>query len=412
MKKIIIFLTALLFASVFGQAQNTDSFSTPLHQLRKGMQLKTNRTSDYLFDSLYFYRDDFENFENPWEIRQAIYQNNTDNLELVNIYDYAYQLKQFAAYEYSTDENLVIETFYDIDPNTGDKVFNTRVTYKYNTNGLLEYSAEEIYFTDVMEWRDNRKYIYTYTADGKIDRIQTQWGIRDWQDLHYEQYYYNSMDNIDYIERIEGGEGSTTVLQKRTYNYNDDNLVSTIVDEQKVGNSWVFLYEITFTYDNDNDIISRETSSGFRYTYEYDKTIDIANVGGPFETYFEDYMPNLIKHPITKSTSYLYQLDEWQASTSITLTYKEYTENIKDYTNKQESLSIYPNPAKEQFFIALDNNEDEAKISIFDGQGHILMQQNINAQMPIDISNLSNGMYLVQTKTKQNTYTNKIVINK
>ncbi len=412
MKKNIIFLAILLFVGLYSQAQNTDSFSAPLHQLRKGMQLKACKTYDYRFDSLYFYRDDFENFETPWETRQVVYKNNTDTLELVNVYDHTHQLKQFVTYEYATNDNLITEIFYDVDPNTGDKIYNTRTTYKYNTNGLLEYSAQELYFTDLMEWQDNQKYIYTYKADGKIDRIQTQWGIRDWVDLHYEQYYYNSMGNIDYIERIEGGEGSTNILQKRTYNYNSNNFVSTIVEEQKVGNSWVFLYDITFTYDNDNDIISRETSSGFKSTYEYDKTIDIADVGGPFETYVEDYIINLIKHPITKSTSYLYQFDEWQASTSITLTYKDHTENIEDYTNEQKSLSIYPNPIQEQFFITLENNVNEAQINIFDNKGKIVMQQNVQPNAPINVSTLSNGTYFVQTKTKQGLYMNKIIINR
>ncbi len=419
MRTKIIFLAALLFIGFKGGAQVEDSFSASLRQLHKGENLmKSNRITPYFFDSLYFYRSDFDNFQTTSEYRNIVYKNSSDTLKRMNVYsniniskDDPYYLSHYATYEYyksNTNNNSFIEeVYYDVSPNN-DEVFSTKTLFEYDESGRLLSSAQERYSLYSQAWEDNTKYVYFYTNDNKLDKLETYWGTpgKSWLYLYCDEYHYNGMGAVDYIDRIQDDKNAKTVLRKRIYNYDAENLLVSIEDE--VNNE--VQYSVDFTYDGDGNVISRETSSGFKFDYEYDKTIDIEDVGGPFEEYFEDYMIDLIKHPITKHIAYEY-IDGWIASTKMTFTYKEITTINVANTSEQGSF-VYPNPVmQKQFHIVLKDNESDAQMRIFDNLGRMVMQENINSNTSIDVSSLSSGVYLVKTKTSKNTYTNKIVIN-
>jgi L-ascorbate metabolism protein UlaG (beta-lactamase superfamily) len=63
-------------------------------------------------------------------------------------------------------------------------------------------------------------------------------------------------------------------------------------------------------------------------------------------------------------------------------------------TEKQKSLSIYPNPAFSQLCFN-SNISTNSKIQIFDLQGRLLIAET-SSSYPIDISNLSKGTYILQ----------------
>ncbi len=305
----IILLASLLLIGFMGKSQIDDPFSAPLQQLHKGKNLmEANQINTYLFDSLYFYRSDFENFQTAAEYRSMYYKNSSDTLERMNVYTNAnllkndpYFLSHYATYEHykSTTDNhhFIKEIYYDVDGNNNE-LYSTKTIFEYDELGNLLSSTKQIYSLLSLEWEDNTKYLYFYTDEHIIDKIETYWGTsnKSWVYLFYDQYHYNNAGNIDYIEQIQERNGKETVLKKRIYNYNADHLILSIEDE--VNNT--VQYRVDFTHDGDGNIISRETSSGFKYEYEYDKNIAIADVGGPFQTYFEAYMIDFIKHPITK----------------------------------------------------------------------------------------------------------------
>jgi len=68
--------------------------------------------------------------------------------------------------------------------------------------------------------------------------------------------------------------------------------------------------------------------------------------------------------------------------------------------NSIENVSIYPNPAKNQ--ITIDNvSGDKESVIIFNSNGTKVLQQEINTALnPIDISSLSNGIYILQVSSK------------
>ncbi|MDH7911366.1 T9SS type A sorting domain-containing protein [Winogradskyella sp. SYSU M77433] len=87
----------------------------------------------------------------------------------------------------------------------------------------------------------------------------------------------------------------------------------------------------------------------------------------------------------------------------------EYSGNLSvDDIDWNNSLSLYPNPVSDVVnFISKDRIVDEVKL--FSSQGQLiktLKSENIES---LDISHLSNGVYLIQTKSGQDTSTFKII---
>lgn len=76
-----------------------------------------------------------------------------------------------------------------------------------------------------------------------------------------------------------------------------------------------------------------------------------------------------------------------------------------------QGVNIYPNPSKGILFI--DNcPQQPLRIQIFDLQGKILIDKNINATRKIDISSLESGSYIVRIFTKSNNYFERIILIK
>ncbi len=71
-------------------------------------------------------------------------------------------------------------------------------------------------------------------------------------------------------------------------------------------------------------------------------------------------------------------------------------------------LNVYPNPASD--VISLGIFEDNMQVQILDFNGKIIKSWNLNHNQPLDISSINNGAYIVQVKTKQKQYTERLII--
>ena len=81
------------------------------------------------------------------------------------------------------------------------------------------------------------------------------------------------------------------------------------------------------------------------------------------------------------------------------------------------TLSVFPNPAAAMFNVAYRNNVPaNGEIEVTDTFGKTVKQlrfyQSTNEVYPINGSELSNGVYVVTLKTKDQTLTQRIVVAK
>ncbi|MBS4057678.1 MAG: T9SS type A sorting domain-containing protein [Bacteroidales bacterium] len=82
-------------------------------------------------------------------------------------------------------------------------------------------------------------------------------------------------------------------------------------------------------------------------------------------------------------------------------------------TAADQSLSIYPNPAHNAFWLSLDSAEDgPLHLSIIDAGGRCVHNEHLNGQQHynIDVSELQPGFYLVNMVSQQKTLSSKLII--
>ena len=74
-----------------------------------------------------------------------------------------------------------------------------------------------------------------------------------------------------------------------------------------------------------------------------------------------------------------------------------------------EELTIYPNPASENVTINLQNNETIKTVKIFNQNGQLIRIIQNQTNNPIQISDLSSGLYFVRVDTNKKYYCGKII---
>ena len=79
------------------------------------------------------------------------------------------------------------------------------------------------------------------------------------------------------------------------------------------------------------------------------------------------------------------------------------TLTIEDINPNASSIFIYPNPTADRIYIQADNIK---KAELFDLMGRKVYSTN---QLQVDMSNLSNGNYILHVKTENNVQSFKIL---
>ncbi len=83
-----------------------------------------------------------------------------------------------------------------------------------------------------------------------------------------------------------------------------------------------------------------------------------------------------------------------------------------DENNLSANFILYPNPATDSFQIDYDNSNGEVTLNIYDMSGRLVLNQIINGKTNISVSDLSNGLYNVNMRTKTGTGNKKLVVTR
>jgi hypothetical protein len=85
-------------------------------------------------------------------------------------------------------------------------------------------------------------------------------------------------------------------------------------------------------------------------------------------------------------------------------------------TDPEEDLitQVYPNPSEGKFNVQLDNNHGETgSVEIFNILGEIIFETEMNTQkIEIDLGNESNGVYLLNIRTRNLSLSKKIIVHR
>jgi|ERR1700757_740979 len=100
----------------------------------------------------------------------------------------------------------------------------------------------------------------------------------------------------------------------------------------------------------------------------------------------------------------VYRLANSTSSNMVYVTVVNGTTDIPTFNTQNSTLHIYPNPANNK--ITIDAN-DVTDVKLFDVLGKQIIATKTN---DVDVSNFNDGVYFIQVQTKQNTTTQKIII--
>ena len=73
---------------------------------------------------------------------------------------------------------------------------------------------------------------------------------------------------------------------------------------------------------------------------------------------------------------------------------------------------VYPNPFENQFFVYDGMEGEDVTVKVYSAFGQLVLSKKIKnkgAEMPIDTSSLSAGMYLLKIESQTNTSSYKII---
>ncbi|MDP2175638.1 MAG: choice-of-anchor D domain-containing protein [Bacteroidota bacterium] len=81
--------------------------------------------------------------------------------------------------------------------------------------------------------------------------------------------------------------------------------------------------------------------------------------------------------------------------------------NVENYNMLQDEIKVYPNPVSNLLNIEL--NSETAQLSIMDFMGKTILNDIVNQNATIDVSELANGIYTIHIKTKTATRSVKLI---
>ncbi len=318
-----------------------------------------------------------------------------------------------AYYNYNTSGNLSTITRNRLD-NTNGWTNYSRDQRSYDSQGDLTYRLSENWNTNLSQWdsasteeyvRDQQRKVTAYSYSIKGNGL--------WVTLTEDSNIYSTSGEI--LEKYRTSRQSTGQLleqTKRAYTYSANLLDSMFIYRLDTSNSTYDLTEaVVYQYNNVDSIISEETIrylGGTQWVPEnrieniYDqnnlKTIEILSF---FRSgrYQESSIDSMSYYSFRKIDT-LIRSSKPQSNQPI-----DYQELIKYYYSgnnsrseqySNESLLIYPNPAKDKAFIDCQNCGDQ--IQLFDLNGSLIKsyQWDENSRT-ISTENLPSGNYLIRS---------------
>lgn len=118
---------------------------------------------------------------------------------------------------------------------------------------------------------------------------------------------------------------------------------------------------------------------------------------------FMNINPECILHIPIGSKAVYKTAPEWKTITKVS---EDLTNSLSDSSVKQ--LSIYPNPAFEGFYIT-DIEVESALVQIVDLNGKVVLEQTVSNNQYVDISCLSQGVYMLLCQSGSNKIEQKII---
>lgn len=232
-------------------------------------------------------------------------------------------------------------------------------------------------------------------------------------------YSVNTWCDLKYIRQISSGEYIALVEYSNVKLMLKINATGTCL--------WSEQYQLPFS-DVEFKCIQQTNDGGFVFTgtvgtnWNHDVGLIKTNSNGLSGCNEVPYVISLTSQQITSqssispvttlsiATSYLSSIFVNSPSTIVSTLCSSV--GIKQLPENSQKVNIYPNPASH--FVTLDNNNDAVlTLNIYNGFGTIVKSETLNKnQKEISVEDLSNGVYIIQIRSKEWSGIQRLIIQR
>jgi len=313
-------------------------------------------------------------------------QNIRDSSLVDKIYDYHNNL--LAEYIYDDSNRLVKKIVKDhlIEPNrTIDRRWEDE--FEYENGRVSKIKTYNLYIDNSPIWgfkqESNKETVYEYDSQGRL-MTGGNFLYEDKYLVSTRGYYFgpcfyrdtlvydNSMNVIKHVfvspetNMVEQPILGTYKVQTKYYEYDNKPKPNFGLDYLFVYNPYPYLNGPDWEKALSKNNMTKAVDNGYLWFYTYNEnglpaTIETKWIG------IETADPMILR-----------------------FTYKQIKTGISEVSQESSSVNIYPNPAKDKFFIECGIF---GTIKLYDMFGKEVLNQNINGKSEINISHLSKGIY-------------------
>ncbi len=285
------------------------------------------------------------------------------------------------------------------------------------TDGGLSWTTEHTggwhHIKDIQMISDTLGYAVSDTAYGKIykkSNANNQWNeLPNISSDYVAIHMLNAQEGVFLEESqfFKTSDGGNSFISITSPSYDTDVPCPYDIYATDMNQIWIVGYVCMVSTSNDSGRI-------VKYSLNNDPNTDYINQIEVAETYnrrelhaitFYNNVGYLVGFDIDNTTGIIYKNTTGQ---------NYFSGSSIDETSK-EIYSISPNPTKNQVFINLKENTNPYPVQyrITDLQGKELIPFTaLQTYKPIDVSRLTNGIYLIQVQTNGQVYTQKLLIQK
>ncbi|MFO7864269.1 MAG: T9SS type A sorting domain-containing protein [Salinivirgaceae bacterium] len=348
-------------------------------------------------------------------------------------------------FEYTGQGQLQSETEYTAGETELELDYRNRYFYQ---NGLMSYELGMVYDTVAEQWELEDSTTFTY-EDGLLVREDYFWydAVNDEMDHDEICHYYYTGSQLDSIIITFWDDSQ----EKETYEYADGNMVKYSAFDLEDDGSWFEFERITYAWDNGRlqEMIFQEedemdevlvNSERTTYTWEASGSLDVQtsyewngemeqwdpmmrmspfynfNITAdelvlPFFADEEGDPLEIFTHQIDSAYMDMYDAEAgWGQSAIIKFTYSDFVGMNETVNTNATHLDVYPNPAKDQLNLNFPL-EQQTSASICDNLGRVIKTVTLNNSNSIDISELNSGFYyLILTEGEHSGQMAKFIV--
>jgi hypothetical protein len=403
MKRELLFITALMLASVLG-AQN-------------------------------FNQRIVDKFKHHSQKRSALLMNyGTVKLDMMQtLFDFEGELMEAVRTQYEYNGQGQVQAITELSFGETELMFDSRNQYYY-ANGYMSYELHQNFNADTEAWDLEDSLTYTYEA-GLLVREDYFWydALNDEMDHDEISYFYYTGTQLDsiIITRWDGTE--YLLYEKEAYEYENGEIKKYSYFEIEDDGSWLETERMTNIWENGKlqEILFQEVDEMIDGLVNAGKTLytwqENDNLGEEMHYEWngeiEDWDPIMRMNPFYNNdvaadelvlpfftdeegnplTFFTHQIDSaymdtydaeagWMQVALIKFHYSDFVGMNETVHSNASQLAIYPNPATDRLNVKY-SFEQQTSASICDNLGRIIKTVTLDGSHSIDISDLNSGFY-------------------